>query len=301
MRRAFVLSLLLSVAACGGGGGGASPSAEMAVAPAPMAMSDGAMAESIVVSGSRKSAGAPDNAGEPAAEARQLAYEYNAELRLPSETVGSTLASHERRCVEAGPAVCQVISSSVSENGPEYVTGYLEIRAARPFMDAFRGGLAAEAEGAKGSLVSMAARAEDLTYAITDTSARLAAQKALRERLIELLKRDTDQVGQLLEIERELARVQGEIDSAESYLTQLKGRVSMDRLTLSYTPIQKAVTPQATRPLLDALTGFFAVLAQSLASLILFLAAALPWILVGVPVIWVVSKFVRALWRKRKG
>lgn len=224
---------------------------------------------------------------------RQLAYEYDATLRLPAKAVSVVLADHEARCQAAGPKVCQVISSSVSEQNKDYIYGILQIRATKDYMNSFREGLSKEAEEADGQLVSMNARAEDLTRQITDTSARLEAQKTLRERLLRLLERENDDVGDLLQIERELARVQSEIESAESWLRTLRARVSMDRLTLTYQSIPKAVTPQTAKPLQDALTSFFSEVAWSLAEVISFIARLLPWLIVIFPGLM----FLRVLWR----
>ncbi|WOI53196.1 DUF4349 domain-containing protein [Parvularcula sp. LCG005] len=298
MKRILVCGVsLVMLAACDGGGGG--ESYEVAYAPAPMAEAD-----SIVVTGSRAKAAPQADMMEAGTDApsddRQLAYEYNAELRLPAGNVGAVAAAHEAKCKAAGPAICQVMSSSLNEQGEDYVYARLQFRAAKSYMDPFRSGLSAEAEKAQGQLTSLSSTAEDLTRSITDTSARLEAQRDLRERLLVLLEKDTDQIGDLLQIERELARVQGEIESAESYLNFLKGRVSMDMMSVNYSAIPKAVTPQTLDPLKRAVTGFVGTVARSLAAVISFIAAALPWILIGVPVLWVAISFVRRMFRRRK-
>ena len=266
-------------------------SAKMA-SPAPVDM-----VSADVASGNMASGGGDDEAD--ASIPRQLAYEYSASLRLPAQAVPDVVSEHETRCMQAGPKVCQVISSNVTEANPEYIHGNLEIRAAKAFMDEFRNGLAEDAEEADGQLVSMSARAEDLTRQITDTTARLEAQKTLRDRLLRLLERETDDVGDLLQIERELARVQSEIESAESWLRTLRARVSMDRLTVSYQSIPKAVTPQTAQPLRDALTSFASDLAWSLAEVIGFIARLIPWMIVIVPGLWLLRALWRS-WRKKK-
>ncbi|WP_158548617.1 DUF4349 domain-containing protein [Parvularcula marina] len=296
MRKWILLAGIGLLAACDGGGrdearlqAEMAPAMEMAEADA-VAVSSARMApKADMATGGANSDGEPVDASVP----RQLAYEYDASLRLPAENVAAMIAAHEARCNEAGPRVCQVISSSVAEQNENYVYGSLEIRAAKDFMDNFREGLAGDAEDAKGSLVSMNSRAEDLTRQITDTEARLNAQKTLRDRLLRLLERETDEVGDLLQIERELARVQSEIESAESWLRVLRARVAMDRLTLNYQSIPKAVTPQTAQPLRDAFTNFFADLAWSLAAVISFIAHMIPWLIVIAPGLWL----LRAVWR----
>ncbi|MEM9421355.1 MAG: DUF4349 domain-containing protein [Pseudomonadota bacterium] len=240
-----------------------------------------------------------DNRGEAIIAGQLLAYQYHASLRLPGDQVAAIAKTHEARCVAAGPKTCQVISSSTTNNGPNHVYANLDIRAAKSWMTPFREGLAQEADAAKGNLAAMSATAEDLTRSITDTAARLEAQKTLRARLIKLLERDTDKIGDLLQIERELARVQGEIESAQSYLRALNARVAMDRMTLNYEAIPKAISTGTTSPLVDAFRDFLGVLSSSLAMVIIFIAGAVPWIVVGIPVLWGLFKLVTR-WRHKR-
>lgn len=298
MRKWILLTSISLLTACDGGSNSRDEAYSEAMAPAPMvAESDMVTVTASRVATAPKAEATANEPGEPTT-ARQLAYEYDATLRLPAASVADMLTAHEARCNEAGPAVCQVLGSSVTEQNEDYVYGSLELRAAKPFMDSFREGLAEEAEKAEGNLVSMNTRVEDLTRQITDTTARLDAQKTLRDRLLVLLAKDTDDVGDLLQIERELARVQSEIESAESWLRVLKARVSMDRLTLSYQSIPKAVTPQTAQPLRDALTSFLADMSWSLAAVISFIARLIPWLIVIAPGLWLLRTVWRN-WRKK--
>lgn len=296
----ILLATAALCAACDGGGndrpvGAPEPAMEYAEADAVSVTGSRVASEKMMAApptaASANGAGADEDAD--AAIPRQLAYEYDATLRLPAKAVSPVLSEHEARCHEAGPKVCQVISSNVTEANAENVYGSLEIRAAKAFMDEFRDGLAGDAEEADGQLVSMSSQVEDLTRQITDTTARLEAQKTLRDRLLRLLERETDDVGDLLQIERELARVQSEIESAESWLRTLRARVSMDRLTIQYQTIPKAVTPYTAQPLKNSLTSFLSNMAWSLAAVIDFIAALIPWMIVIVPGLWL----LRALWR----
>lgn len=297
MRHSFLLLIALGLVACDGGGRNARPAAE----PAPV------MDDSITVTGSRAVKAAPDmeeaaagaDIGEDGVPAQQLAYEYAASLRLPSQAVGPVMSGHEAECREAGPKVCQVLYSTLTEQNAENVYGRLRIRAVKSYMDPFRNGLGDDAEEADGQLVTMTAEVEDLTRQITDTTARLEAQKTLRKRLLRLLEKDTDEVGDLLQIERELARVQGEIESTESWLKTLKARVAMDKLDIDYSSIPKAVTPQTAQPLRNALTSFLSDMAWSLAAVIRFIASLIPWLIVIIPGLWLLRAVWRN-WRKRK-
>lgn len=303
-RNLSLLAAAMILAGCGSGSDSSDSYSDAAGMPAMEAMPVGAMAPDAVMVTASKRAPRPappssENDTETIdADTRMLAYQYGATFMLPAKRVALTLTAHEQACTNAGPATCQLIASNVNENGEDYVYGNLEIRAKPEWLASFRAGLKDDAAKAEGKLSGISVRAEDLTRTITDTAARLEAQRALRERLLALMERDTDNIGDLLQIEREIARVQSEIESAESYLRILRARVSMDRMTLDYQTLPRAVSPRTTQPLVRAFTRFFGELSESLASLILFLARILPWMLIGLPILWILLRFANQF-RKR--
>lgn len=149
---------------------------------------------------------------------------------------------------------------------------------------------------AGGRLKSEQQRVEDLTRQVLDLRARLDAQRTLRDRLKALLERQDGAVADLLKVEQELARVQGTIESQTSQLRYLEGRVSMNLMTVDYQSVPRAFTPAKRQPLLDAARDFFGILATSVADVIRFIAAALPWVVIGLPVLW----FAARRWRARR-
>ena len=72
---------------------------------------------------------------------------------------------------------------------------------------------------------------EEVTDTYIDTQARLNNLKALRDRLKDLLIKAKD-VHDILEIEKELTRIQSDIDSQEGILKNLKGRVEFAAIDL---------------------------------------------------------------------
>lgn len=238
--------------------------------------------------------------GEPAAQGGQmLAYAYDATLILPPEAVGDVMAAHRDACAGVGPTVCQVLSASLSADDADRVSAALSFRAAPDYTSAFRAGLAGEADALGGRLTGETQRVEDLTRQVLDLRARLDAQRTLRDRLQGLLAREGSEVADLLAVEKELARVQGEIESMVSQLRYLEGRVSMNTMTMDYRSIPRAFTPSKRQPLLDAVRDFFGILAESLAGLIRFVAAALPWLVIGLPLGWLAVRGVRRSRRRR--
>jgi hypothetical protein len=73
--------------------------------------------------------------------------------------------------------------------------------------------------------------AQDVTEAVVDAEARLVSLKASRDRLRQLLERATT-VQDVMAVERELARVQGDIESLEARIAALRSQVTFAELSL---------------------------------------------------------------------
>ena len=128
------------------------------------------------------------------------------------------------------------------------------------------------------SVTDSSTNAVDLTSQIIDTDAQLKAQKTLRDRLQNLLETREGELDELLNVERELARVQGQIDSYESNLANLRQRVSMSDIYLSYSA---NVSPGFAVCLASTLTGsggFFGNVAYALSGIVNLFAFLLPWV-----------------------
>lgn len=241
----------------------------------------------------------PAPPGEPsgpvAGAAPMLAYIYGVSLELPLRSVRPMMGAHEEACRKAGPNVCQVINSSVNAQGEDSMYGNITLRAAPRWLETFRGGLEGQAREAGGRLREQSVTSEDLTRQIVDTNARLTAQKTLRERLQQILRTRPGKLQELLETERELARVQGEIDSAESQLAVMRERVNMSILNLSYASKATVVGGSVFEPVGDAFNQFFRIVFEGFAFIIRLVAVAIPVGVVLVPLGWL---FLR--WRRRR-
>lgn len=258
--------------------------------PAPVAMADSFQ--------EKRAAPAPEprSSNNPVTKSF-LAYRYNYGFELPAKAVSATAKSHADICIQAGANKCQLLSSSTSDNNADFVTARLAFRAEPEWLETFLTEIQESVSSAKGRMTSNSVSAEDLTRSILDTDARLKAQTTLRDRLQGLLATRDAKLPDLLALERELARVQGEIESATSMLAALRQRVSMSRVDVNYTSKQVAVSQSSVSPVIRALKGFVGDLSYGLAGVISFFAAILPWlVLVILPSLWLLRWF----WRKRK-
>jgi hypothetical protein len=225
-----------------------------------------------------------------------IAYTYAMGLEIPSQRLTGVMDRHVQACQAAGPRLCQLIGSNRTGDPESYMEGYVSLRGEPNWLNTFKGGMAAEADAAGGRIVQETTGSEDLTRQIVDTEARLRAQTALRDRLQELLRSRPGRLADLLEVERELARVQGEIDAVQSALAVMRTRVSMSELTLSYRSAPRPVGSDTFEPLRQAFANFLGIIVGGFAAIITLIAVLIPFAIVLVPLGWLLWR-----WRKRRG
>lgn len=270
---------------------------ESGSAEGPVAMDMAAAPEPGRSAGDAADAASAPSPDVPEAQTPQLAYAYGYTIQAPRREIAGLVARHEQACLQAGPQRCQVIGSSTQSYGQDQQTATLEIRAEPGWLTGFRNGLAADAQAADGRVSDSSTTSEDLTRALIDTEAHLRAKTALRDRLQTMLATRDGNLQTVLEVERELARVQGEIDAATSTLQVMRARVAMSRATLTYQSEGVMAPDSATAPLQSALNNALGVFMTGLAAIVTVLAFALPFILVIGPLVWLI---LRALRRRKE-
>jgi hypothetical protein len=139
---------------------------------------------------------------------------------------------------------------------------------------------------------------EDITREYYDLENRLKSKEAMEKRLLELLATRTNNVSDLLEVEKELGRVREEIESMKGSLRYYDNMVGLSTITLELSE-PEPITPVAKnifKPIKEALRKSLEILSESLAVLIVFVMAIIPWLILG----FVIFLIVRAIVRKRK-
>ena len=297
--RTLTLGLsIIGLAACGGGGNG--DFERSAAAPAPMMVEDAMQLESAPNFKAAMDESAPvpiEPTGEPSAE-QYIAYSHSLGLTLPKGGVEIAMTGHTAACRAAGTGTCIVINSNVYSQEEDYASGNLSIRATPEWIETFMGVVETDAEKIGGEITQRSTRAEDLTRQIIDTGSRLEAQKTLRGRLLGLLERRDGELGELLQIERELARVTGDIESIEAQLKTLRLRVSMSSLDINYQTKVPAFSGSRENPLGQAFGDFFYNLSGAIAAVITAFAVGLPWILLLGLFLWI---WLKLIWPRLRG
>jgi hypothetical protein len=288
MRMRITLCALaaLSLAACQKAADhGASASApEVATAPA----ADVA-ASSVVAKADAESAAAPVGVSIP-----QLAYVYKYALAAPPQKVRGLMSKHEQVCWAAGPTVCQVVGSNVSEEGPDRISATLTIKAQPAWLRTFRAGLEDDTKAAGGRTVTADTTSDDLSGDLVDTEAALRSQVILRDRLEATLKTREGKVSELFEMEQQLAEVRGQIDATRSHLAMMKGQVATSELRIDYRSEGLVAADGALAPLGAAAGDVVGIFVLTLAFLIRALAVIAPVAGLGALVWWLTKQKKRA-------
>jgi hypothetical protein len=148
---------------------------------------------------------------------------------------------------------------------------------------------------ALGKVLGENSTTEDVTEGYVDLEARLRVAKASEGRLLELLSRKAQKLSEVLEAERELTRVRGDIESMEAR------KRSWDLLTQLVTVVVDLAEPERGLPALHrvwtpvktALGDGLVQFAQSLHGAIVFLGAAVPWVVILGGGLWGLRRLVR--------
>jgi hypothetical protein len=140
---------------------------------------------------------------------------------------------------------------------------------------------------------------EDVSETIVDLDARLANNRTMEQRLAEILKNRTGDVSDVLEVEREMARVRGEIERLDARRKNLDRRVTYAAVTLTLTEEREARLDTGARSLRgqfrNALVDGLTAAHESVTTVLLIAVQAAPLLLLwGVVLWWPVRKALRA-------
>ncbi|PHS14025.1 MAG: hypothetical protein COA78_06460 [Blastopirellula sp.] len=150
---------------------------------------------------------------------------------------------------------------------------------------------------------SRSENAQDVTEEYIDLEARIENKKRLESRILTMLEEHTGKLSEVLEIERELARVREGIEMMEGRLRFLKDRTSLATITISCRE-EKEYEPPKPPTLLSrissTLTSSLTSLRRTAENLLVVVIAATPWIVALALPILIMRYFAKRWWRKRK-
>ncbi|HTE46427.1 MAG TPA: DUF4349 domain-containing protein [Gemmatimonadaceae bacterium] len=152
-----------------------------------------------------------------------------------------------------------------------------------------------------GSLQSESMGARDVTKEYADLETRLAVKEQTVTRLRSLFDTRTAKLAEVLEVERELGRAVTELEQMKGERRYLDQQVALSTVRLILFERLPSQTSQVTKPIADALHSAMQVLANSIGTIIYFVVALLPWILVAITIVWSVKPLRRRLFPSHSG
>ena len=216
-------------------------------------------------------------------------------LTLGTQSYEQSLDSLRSQCEALGGWVSYSSESAMSSG---LRRAYLTLRIPADQLDDFLSGT-----GGLGRVISREESATDVTESYYDTQARLETQQALMARL-QALVTDAADLSDLLALESQIADTQYQIDRLQASLNSTDRQVSY--ATVDVTLREETASSDITdgekslgQRILSALeTGLEAFL-DFLSDMAVFLAAALPFILLAA-VVWITVKLIRRAIKRRK-
>jgi hypothetical protein len=128
-----------------------------------------------------------------------------------------------------------------------------------------------------GRVESVNVTAEDVGEEYTDVSARVANARRLEGRLLDLLENRSGRLEEVLNVEREVARVREEIERYEGRLRYLRTRASISVLTITLHEPQSPIgSSPGERPIRDAFVTAWRSFVELVAGLIASLGVLIP-------------------------
>jgi hypothetical protein len=163
---------------------------------------------------------------------RKTAVIRTATLRIVVKAFDNVRQSVEGMVTDAGGFIDQLTVTG-DAGSPRALNGVLRVPSDRltEMSDRLR---------QLGQVVEDSQGAQEVSDQLFDIEARLASARATERRLTELLRERTGKLSDVLEVERELARVRVDIERLDAESTNIARRVSYSRVNLSVTEERKA-------------------------------------------------------------
>jgi Domain of unknown function (DUF4349) len=209
-------------------------------------------------------------AADVAAAAEQRREVVTAQVTVRTRDVASARSS-VRRAAEAAQGFVSD-EYTTSEGGREQTE--LTVRVPAAALDDVM-----DRAAATGTAMERSRTSEDVSGTYVDTASRVRSQRASVERVRTLLGRATT-IGQVVQVESELARREADLESLEAQLKRLDEQTSLATLTVSLVP------PPTSAPVRAAgfgggLRAGWHALGAAVSVLLVMLGAALPFALLG--------------------
>lgn len=204
----------------------------------------------------------------PSEAIRHIAEKQFWVVEAKADRVLDTWAAHQALCT----GNCEVVSATSSSSDRAFPHAALSLRVPRDMLPGVTRGLETG-----GTVIERGVTREDRSMEVVDTEARVTALTGLRDRIQTMLNTRHGGLKDVLEMERELARVQGELDATLTRKKVLARETEKVEIQVSYRATPTAGAPGTMQPIADAWHESAAIFSRSVAAAIRAFVFFIPW------------------------
>ena len=187
---------------------------------------------------------------------------------------------------------CQLLSAYYNKETPySPPSASLSARVPPRNVEVFLTGLAKN-----GEVLQHGRDSEDKTNQVVDADARIKNLTELRDRLRTMLTDKSAKFKDIIDVERELANTQSQLDSMLTMRKILSQETDLVAVNIDFTASQGITEQGFFAPVARALKDADRVMMESFGAVITFVMSAIPWLLIGIPILWLIRRY----WTKIK-
>jgi len=185
---------------------------------------------------------------------------------------------------------CEIVSSSITTRAGDSVpSGVISLRVAPDDLRKLLGYVEK-----LGKIARHTTDREDKTTAVVDTEAKIKNLTSFRDNLRAMLARPSATVKDLVEIQKQLTDTQTELDSETTQRKILANETEKVAVEIAFRVERPSGSAGGLAQVWDALRESGSILGDSTAFLITTIVAIIPWLILIVPAVWLLTK----AWRK---
>lgn len=223
---------------------------------------------------------------EPPRDDASLAIEHRLTIEVAEDELEAAYQAVVQGCANDAESLCTLLESTLAYG--EYGSASLRARVRPAGVEP----LIAIATS-HGEVIRRSTRGEDLAKPIGDAEKSIAMLEAYLADLIRLRQQSRNEIDALIRVAAEIAKTQTDLDASKSEQAQLRQRVDLQILELNFVSEQRT---SFWGPIGNSLGEFTQDLAAGIATVIRGLASLLPWLVVLVPLLYL----LRRLWKRFK-
>ena len=228
----------------------------------------------------------PSNSADSAANTvkKYIALRHHLQIETPAEQMQAVFDAALKHCEALN---CELLSANFNkETSYNPPSASMSARVPPRNVEIFLTGLAKN-----GEVVQHGRDSENKTNQVVDTDARVKNLTELRDRLRLMLADKSAKFKDIIEVEKELSNTQSELDSMLSIRKVLSQETDLVAVSIDFSAAQGITEQGFFAPVARALKDAGRVMMESFGAVITFVMSAIPWLLIGIPVLWLIRRY----------